>query len=1051
MLTDSSANGVIASFARHPTAANLIIALMVVCGLYAITNINRQFFPDFGIDYVTVDVVWPGASAQDVDSNVVQAIEPEVRFLNGVKRVISSSYEGVARVSIEFEAGHNMQEALADVESAMTQLRTLPEDSEEPEIRRIIRYETISKLVISGPFPESSLKVIAKSLRDELLDLGIDRIDLFGARDEEIWVDVEPAVLRRFDLKLADIALRIAESSQDLPSGEIGGGEQQIRSLGLKRTAAEVQDIEIKADPDGGKVLLRDIADVHDAFKDTNRVAFRNGQPAIELDIRRATNTDALKVAQTVSQYIADVRPTLPPSLSLEQYDVRARSIQQRIGLLVNNGLGGLVLVLAVLFLFLNARVAFWVAAGIPAAMLAAVGIMWISGQTINMISMFGMIMAIGIVVDDAIVVGEHAEARFRAGLPPLDAAIVGARRMVAPVSSATLTTIAAFMPLFLISGIMGQIISAIPFVVVAVLLASLLECFFVLPGHLRFALQKEPSSRGRLGRFRTGFDDGFVKFRQGLFVKIVTRAVRFRYTTLSIGIAAFIIAISSVIGGRIGYSFFPSPESDTIYANVEMVAGTSRDRTREMLLEVEDALYRAVAQLDGVDSDLVTMSLGKMGVSVGQQRGAPSETSTDTIGGLIVQLKTSDTRDVRSDALLAQWRKEVHHSPGLKTLTILAAQSGPPGRDLDIRLRGGTVQDLKSASSAVSDLVARFPGITDIDDDLPAGKPEIILEITATGRALGFTTEEIGRQVRNAIDGAIAKRFPRGDEEVWVRVQLDRRFVDQSLLDTLYLRSPSNMEVPLGEVVKMRRENGFARIRREDGRREVSVTAEVDSDVTRASEVIRTLVQDGLADLVKDYGVQYEFSGRAEEQAETSADMRFGAMLGLAMIYIILAWVFSSYARPFVVMSIIPLGFVGAVLGHYLWGADLTILSVFAILGLAGIVINDSIVLVTTIDERRETESVESAAINGACDRLRAVVLTSATTIGGLTPLLFETSLQAQFLIPMALTIVFGLVVTTFVVLLLVPSLVVIQDDIGRVVQSWLGRRDRRVAATGG
>jgi multidrug efflux pump subunit AcrB len=1050
MHTDTNSTGIIAMFAKHPTAANLIIASMVVCGLYAITNINRQFFPDFGIDYVTVDVVWPGASARDVDSNVVQAIEPEVRFLNGVKRVISSSYEGVARVSIEFEAGHNMQEALADVESAITQLRTLPEDSEEPEIRRIIRYETISKLVISGPFPESSLKVIAKSLRDELLDLGIDRIDLFGARDEEIWVDVEPAVLRRFDLKLADIAARIGESSQDLPSGEIGGGEQQIRSLGLKRTAAEVQQIEIKAAPGGGKVLLSDIADVHDAFKDSNRVAFRHGQPAIELHIRRATNTDALEVAQTVSQYVADVRPTLPPSLSLEQYDIRARSIQQRIGLLVNNGLGGLILVLGILFLFLNARVAFWVAAGIPAAMLAAVGIMWVSGQTINMISMFGMIMAIGIVVDDAIVVGEHAEARFREGLPPLDAAIAGAARMAAPVTSATLTTIAAFMPLFLISGIMGQIISAIPFVVVAVLLASLLECFFVLPGHLSSALRNDAEEPGRLGRFRLRFDNRFVHFRQGIFFNTVTRAVRFRYATLAIGIAAFVIAVSSVIGGRIGYSFFPSPESDTIYANVEMAPGTSRTRTREMLFEVEQALYRAVEQLDGQRSDLVTMSLGKMGVSVGQRRGAPSETSTDTIGGLVVQLKTSDERDVRSEPLMAQWRKEVRQQPGLKTLTILAAQSGPPGRDLDIRLRGGSVQDLKSASSAVGDLVARFPGISDVDDDLPVGKPEIILEITATGRALGFTTEEIGRQVRNSIDGAIAKRFPRGDEEVWVRVQLARSFVDQSLLDKLYLRSPTGMEVPLGEVVTMRQESGFARIRREDGRREVSVTAEVDSDVTRASEVIRSLVEAGLADLANDYGVAYEFSGRAEEQAETSSDMRFGAMLGLAMIYIILAWVFSSYARPFVVMSIIPLGFVGAVLGHYLWGADLTILSVFAILGLAGIVINDSIVLVTTIDGRRENESVTSAAINGACDRLRAVVLTSATTIGGLTPLLFETSLQAQFLIPMALTIVFGLIVTTFVVLLLVPALVVIQDDIEKVSSSWFQRCRTSLTAVG-
>lgn len=1038
MASTSEGIGMIERFARHPTAANLVLALMVVCGLFAMTQINRQFFPDFGIDFITANVSWPGASADDVDTNIVQAIEPEVRFLNGVKRVISSSYEGLASISIEFEPGHNMQEALSEVESAIAQLRTLPEDAEEPEVRRIVRYETISKLVVSGPFPESSLKNIVKRIRDELLDLGIDRVDLFGARDEEIWVDIDPADLRRYDLKLSDIAARIGASSIDLPSGEIGGGEQQVRSLGLKRSAAEVEEIEIKAFADGRKLLLRDIARVREAFKETSRVAIRHGNNAIELNIRRALNTDALEVAETVNRYLEEVRPTLPPNLLLESYDVRAKSIQQRIALLLNNGLGGLALVLGVLFLFLNARVAFWIAVGIPAAMLAGVGIMWVSGQTINMISLFGMIMAIGIVVDDAIVVGEHAEARARAGLAPLDAAVAGASRMAAPVSSATLTTIAAFMPLFLVSGIIGQIISAIPFVVVAVLIASLIECFFVLPGHLRHALRPDDRELGAIGRFKQRFDQRFDKFRAGPFTVAVTLAVRFRYATLAIGVGAFVIAVTSVIGGRVGYSFFPSPEPDTIYGNIEMVSGTSRERTREMLIEAENALQRAVIKLDGADSDLIVMSLGKLGLAIGQQS-VQNASSSDTLGGLAIQLIGSDLREILAAEIMDAWRAEIAPLPGLKTFTVTGQQSGPPGRDLDIRLRGGEIQTLKKAADAVAELVARYPGVSDVDDDLPDGKPELILEVTPRGQALGFTTEDVGRQVRNAIDGAVAKRFPRGDEEVWIRVQLDRDKVDKKLLQRLYLRSPDGVEVPLFEVVATRKQLGFARIRREDGRREVAVTAEIDASVTRPATVIRALLEDGLIDIANNFGVSYEFAGRAEEQAETSADMRFGGLLGLAMIYIILAWVFASYTRPLVVMSIIPLGFVGAVLGHYLWGADLTILSVFAILGLAGIVINDSIVLVTTIDEHARTKSVEAASINGACDRLRAVFLTSATTIGGLTPLLFETSLQAQFLIPMALTIVFGLVVTTFVVLLMVPAIVVVQGDIGNLLERAL------------
>ncbi len=1008
---------------------------MVVCGLFATAQINREFFPDFGIDFVTITLAWPGASAQDVDSSIVQAIEPEVRFLNGVKKVTSSSFKGVASIVIEFNAGHSMRDALSDVESAVAQLRTLPEDSKEPEIRRILRYETISKLVISGPFPESSLKLVAKRLRDDLLDKGVDRIDLFGTRDEEIWVDVDPMILRRFDLKLADIATRIGASSQDVPSGEIAGGEQQVRSLGLKRTSAEVEAIEIRAFPDGRKVFLRDIATVREAFKDTSRVAFRNGRPAVELHIRRALNTDALEIADTVREYIESVKPTLPPTLILEQYDVRVKSIRQRIQLLVNNGLGGLLLVLGVLFLFLNARVAFWVAVGIPAAMLAAVAIMWVSGQTINMISMFGMIMAIGIVVDDAIVVGEHAEAQFRQGLDALGAAIAGARRMAAPVISSTLTTVAAFLPLFLVSGISGQIISAIPFVVITVLLASLLECFFVLPGHLSHALREDSAQTGLLGRFRRRFDSAFEQFRDGLFTRTVARAVRFRYVTLAISVAALVIAVATVIGGRVGYMFFPSPEPDKIYGNIEMISGTSRERTHAMLLEVEQALDRAVSKLDGDGSDLVEMSLGKLGLAVGDGGGAQPVSSSDTVGGLVVELKTSDQRAIRAAALMDAWRREVNLQPGLETFTVTAKQTGLPGRDLDIRLRGDAVHDLKAAAGALGELLARYPGVTDIADDLPVGKPEVILEVTSQGQALGFTIEEVGRQVRNAIDGAIAKRFARGDEEVSIRVQLDRRVVDTAMLDSLYLRSPAGAEVPIGEVVTMRKETGFARIRREDGRREVSITAGIDPSVTRPGAVIRGLLAQGLVDIVDKYGVEYEFAGRAEEQAETSADMRFGSLLGLVLIYIILAWVFSSYFRPLVVMSIIPLGFVGAVLGHFLWDMDLTMLSVFAILGLSGIVINDSIVLVRTIDERHKTEPLEPAVIGGACDRLRAVVLTSATTIGGLTPLLFETSLQAQFLIPMAVTIVFGLVVTTFVVLLLVPALIAVQGDIVRLV----------------
>ncbi|MEQ8661449.1 MAG: efflux RND transporter permease subunit [Gammaproteobacteria bacterium] len=1035
--------GMLGLFAHHPTAANLLLGLMVICGVAAVTQINRQFFPDFGIDMVTVTVTWPGASAADVDQNIVQAIEPELRFLDGVKKVTSASYEGVAGITAEFQPGSDMQQALADVEAAVGQVRTLPEDAERPEIRRIVRYETVSRLVLSGPFPEHSLKAHAERIRDELLDRGVDRIDLHGARKEEIWVEVRPAALRQLDMTIGDIATRIAETSQDLPAGELAGGERQVRSLGLLRNADALRELELRALADGRRVRLGDVAKVSEAFREGEQQSVRHGRLAIELELKRAINSDALTMAALVDAYVTELAARLPAELRLEQYDVRAKSIRERISLLVTNGVGGLVLVLAVLFLFLNARVALWVAVGIPASMLAAVAVMWASGQTINMISLFGMIMAIGIVVDDAIVVGEHAEHLHRRGLGPLEAAIAGARRMAAPVSSSTLTTVAAFLPLFIVSGIMGQIISAIPFVVVAVLVASLVECFLVLPAHLGHALQAPPGD-GRLARLSGRFNAAFTHFRETRFRAFVGAVIRARYVAVAAAVAAFVIAVGAVMGGRVGYQFFPSPEPDRIYANVEMVAGTSRDDTRRALHAVEAARDRVAGELAGTPEELVIMALGKTGTNVGEGRGGVVDANTDTLGGIIVELVSSEQRDVLASEVIAAWREAVVMPPGVESLTFTGARTGPPGGDLDLRLRGGSVDELKAAAQEVAALLSRYAGVSDVDDNLPYGTPEVVLRVNDRGRALGFTTGDVARQVRNAVDGAIAKRFPRGDDEVWVRVQYARGLVGNALLERLYLRAPDGAEVPLTAVVDFEQTLGFARIRREDGKREVAVTAELDMRVTRPAQIEEALLADGLRDIAARYALDYAFAGRAEDQRETMSDMMLGAALGLTFIYIILAWVFSSYARPLVVMAVIPIGFVGAVLGHWVWGFDLTILSIFAILGLSGIVINDSIVLVTTVDERMQEESRFDAVVNGSCDRLRAVVLTSATTIGGLLPLLFETSLQAQFLIPMALTLVFGLAVSTFVVLLLVPSLIMIQGDFARLTaQLW-----RRVAA---
>lgn len=1021
-------------FARHPTASNLLMVSMILVGIFALMRMNTQFFPDFGIDMITIEVEWSGAGAEDVDASIVEAIEPEVRFLDGVKRVRSTAREGAARIIIEFQSGADMQLALSNVETAVGQVTTLPEDSEKPIVRRVVRYEPISSIAVSGPFSESALKAIAKRIRDDLLARGLDRVTLTGSRDEEIWVEIPEARLLEIDMTLGDVADRIRETSQDIPSGGTSGGfEKQVRSMGLEKDANGISRIAIKSLPNGQKIEVGDVGRATERFDEDQAESRRRGNQAIILNVQRSLNSDALELAEIVDKYLAEVVPTLPAAISVEQYNVQAELIRGRIGLLLENGATGLVLVVLILFIFLNSPVAFWVAMGIPVSFMATLGVMLLTGQTINMVSLFGMIMALGIVVDDAIVVGEHADAMRQRGLDPQSAAELGARRMAAPVFSSSLTTVAAFLPLLVISDIIGDIIVAIPYVVITILIASLIECFFVLPGHLRGALSFNAKKAWPL---RKWFNDHFDRFRDGRFRRTIFFIVQWRYATVAGGIAMLILSIGLVGGGRVPFNFFPSPEADLVYANIKMMSGTSREQTLEMIRALENGLDKAEYELSDGKGGLVRMAIDSVGSSVGRSD-AGQLTSGDNVAGISVELAPSDERTVRTSDFVDAWRKAVEPVAGLETMTIQAARGGPPGLPVDVRFAGGDPVSLKAAANEAKALLARYPGVTDVEDNLSYGKEEVILELTPQGKALGFTTDSVGRQMRNALEGATARRFARGDEEVKIRVRYPREETESGMLGDVYLRSPSGAEVPIAEIVTLREKQGFVQILREDGLREVAVTAEIDTAVTSGGKVLAALERDGVAAIGEKYGLQQSFKGKAEEEKQTLGDMRMGAGFALMAIYIILAWVFGSYARPFVVMSIIPLSFVGATFGHWVLGYDMTILSMIAMIGLAGIVVNDSIILVTTIDERmRGGEHFMDAVVNGTCDRLRAVILTSLTTIGGLLPLLFEKSFQAQFLIPMAITLVFGLMATTFLVLLLIPSMIAIQGDIGHRVR---------------
>lgn len=1038
-MADTHVAAPIRFFIRHPIAANLLMVMMLLFGVVGLMKLNTQFFPSTEIPRVSVTVSWPGASAEDVEKNVLQAIEPELRFLDGLDRMFSYAREGSGSISLEFAAGTNMQIAVSEVEAAVNGVTTLPDDSETPKVRRSVWYEGVASIAISGPFSEQALRAYAREIRDGLIAAGIDQVEFTGFRDPEVWIDVPEHELQRLGMTLADIAQRVGAATRDLPSGTVEGAvEMQLRSLGREPDTASIGQIEVVSRETGEKVLLRDVASVQETFERNQILGYHEGNRAIELAVQRAVSADTLTTARILEEYIDSIRPTLPETLRLDVYDVRSDALVDRINLLVKNGLSGLLLVVVVLFLFLNARIAFWVAVGIPVAMFTTLGFMWVSGQSINMMSLFALIMCLGIVVDDAIVVGEHTATRYAMGDDPVMAAERGTGQMMWPVIAAILTTQAAFFPLLMIRDTIGQIMYALPMVVLAVLTASLIECLMILPGHLRHSLS---SMRAEPGRFRRAFDAGFGWVRDRPFRAVVSLSYHWRYMTLALSVTGLVLALGLVSAGRVGFQFFPTAESENITTRLTFAAGTPEAAVLDGVGRVEEALRTAERNLGAEPGDLVVTSFATIG-KAGQSRGM-------NFAEVGVQLTLSEAREVRTSDIIAAWREAVPRIPGLENFTMSGRRGGPQGRDIDIRLSGASSTVLKEAVLEVQDLLSTYPGVSAVDDDLPYGKPEIVMALNPRGEALGFTPLSVGQQVRDAFEGALARRVPAGEEEIAIRVRRDQQVAGVGGLMDLRLRSPGGEFVPLTEVVSLEERQGFAVIQRIDGKTTVSATADVDQDVVTTVELVQALAAGPLQAVLSKYGVTYEFSGREEERRNSFEDLRFGAVVALGAIYLILAWVFASYWRPLAVMTIIPFGITGAILGHYLMGFPLTILSLMGLLGLAGILVNDSIILVSRVDARLRTgERLADAAIGASCDRFRAVLLTSLTTVGGLIPLLFETSLQAQFLLPMAVTLVFGLSVATVFVLFLVPAVVGIGDDISRVASAYM-RLGRRPTAT--
>jgi len=1029
-------NDLVGTFAQHKVAANLLMVVMLLAGAWALSQLNAQFFPNFEVEVVTVRTVWQGAGSEDVERAITIPMEQVLRTVDGLDKMTSTSAENVSLVTLEFPEGTDMGEATDRVDGLVNTVRNLPTDSERPQVTHVIRYEPVARLLVHGPADIRELRPLVRQFERELLDAGIAQVSISGLPAEELAIQVPQARLDALGLSLGQVAERVAAESRDLPAGTVGRNEagRELRAVSQQRDELGFTRLPLVSDAQGQLVRVGDVAEVERRARPDQVAVSYQGKPAVELLLQRSATSDSLESAATMQDWLAQVRPSLPPGVELTVYDESWTLIQDRINLLLKNGASGLLLVVLILFLFLNGRVAFWVTIGIPTSFMLTLAVVYLIGGSINMISLFALIMALGIIVDDAIVVGEDALTHYQTGENSLQAAEGGARRMLAPVLSSSLTTIAAFIPLLAIGGIIGKILHDIPVVVICVIIASLVESFLVLPGHLRHSFLR--MHHDTPSRFRQRWDAGFARFRDGVFRRFVTRAVDYRWVTIAAALAAMILAMGLVKGGRMGFTFFPNVEGNIVMASAQFVAGTPPEQVADYIRQVEQGLYDADRALGG--GLLRTAAVfDRQAAASGGRQGQQG----DQFAMVQAELIASDHRDVRNEQFLAEWRKHVGTPPGLENLTLTSRRGGHPGRDLEIRLTGSDTETLKQAGQALATALEGVPGVHGIEDDMPYGPQQLVFRLTPLAESQGLTVAEVGRQLRGALDGHLAQIFNQAEEEVEVRVMLPdaERYQLAALRDfTFVLRDGSRM--PLHSAIELTERRGFKAVRHADGRRAVTVYGDVDKAQNNANDIRTQLGDSILPEIVARYGVDWAYTGRAEDQAETMADMGSGALFALAMIYIVLAWVFGSYGWPLVVMSIIPFGIVGAIFGHWLMGIELTILSMFGLFGLSGIVVNDSIILVVFYKQLRERGmAIREAVVEASCQRLRAVLLTSLTTIAGLSPLLFETSLQAQFLIPMAVSISFGLALATFLVLLVVPVLLSgMEGAKARILARW-------------
>ncbi len=1044
---DPPGRGLLSYFTRHRTAANLVLALMLVAGLTAFPRLRAQYFPDIVIDSISVGAAWDGAGAEDIDAGIVQLLEPALLSVDGVTASSSSASEGRASIRLEFEPDHDMDRAEKDVRTAVDSVGTLPDGVDDPEVRRAGWSDRVTDLLIAGPVGTDQLGRIADTMTARLFAAGVTRVTILGVAAPSTIVEVPALSLIRHGIGMSEIAEAIGREVSADPAGDVSGGAR-VRTGSARRSAEEIEAITLRQEPDGTALRIGDVATVRVEGIDRDRAYFVGDDPAVQIRVERSAEGDAIGLQDTVQEVARELRAELPQGVTVGLTNSQAERISGRLALLLDNGLFGLGLVVTLLFLFLNARTAIWVAAGIPVAMLAAFGLMFVFGLTLNMMSLFALILTLGIVVDDAIVVGEHADWRARhLGESPVVAAETAARRMFLPVFCATLTTVIAFWGLVLIGGRFGDLIRDIPVTVILVLLASLVECFVILPNHLAHSVASHAARHWYDWPSRR-VDRGFRALRDRGFRPLMSWVVAWRYPVLGLALLALASQLAPVIRGDVAWRFFSPPEQGTITGNFATLPGASRDDSIAQMRELQRAAAAVAARFEtetGVDP--VANTVAQIGGGAGRGLSGADTKESWQLGAISVELIEADLRPTTGSEFLQALQDELTTLPRTETVSFRSWGSGPGGDAIDLQLYGADAATLKAAAEALKARLAQIPEISGLEDSLSYDKDELILTLTPQGRALGFTIDALGRTLRDRLSGIEAATYPVGARQASIRVELPEGELTADFLDRTQMRTEAGDHLPLADIVTVERRSGFSTVRRENGVMLVSVNGGLDdADPERASAIMTLIETEILPSLSEEFSIGTAMSGLSEQESQFLSDAQLALIFCLTGIYLALAWIFGSWARPLVVMGVIPFGLVGAIWGHAQWGIPLSMFSVVGLIGMVGIIINDSIVLVTTIDDYAKTRGLVPAVIDGATDRLRPVFLTTATTVLGLAPLMYEGSSQAQFLKPTVITLVYGLGFGFVLVLAVVPALVAIQADISTQTRSL--RRALRAGA---